>query len=114
MNDSKWGAARCCARLGLIVVCWGGAPALAGAPTQNGPASPGATPSTAVSVEMVVFADSRRAPVRLLRGAPHPAAPARAARVQILTLKPRRPGGRLIPGLAPRAGTPPLRRAPEG
>src|SRR5260370_32010975 len=91
MNDSKWGAAACCARLGLIVVCWGGAPALAGAPTQNGPASPGATPSTAVSVEMVVFADPRRAPGLLLRGASPPAAPAGAARVQMLPFQPRSP-----------------------
>src|SRR5260370_5804018 len=109
MNDSKWGAARCCARLGLIVVCWGGAPALAGAPTQNGPASPGATPSTAVSVEMVVFADPRRAPVRLLRGASHPAAPAGAATEPNLTFKPGGPEGRLIPGIAARPDPPHLR-----
>src|SRR5260370_2952251 len=111
MNDSKWGAAACCARLGLSGVCWGGAPALAGAPTQNGPASPGATPSTAVSVEMVVFADPRRAPVRLLRGASHPAAPAGAARVQILTFKPGGPEVRLIRGIAAGPDTPHLGRA---
>ncbi len=76
MNDRKWGAAACCARLGLIVVAWGVAPALAGAPTQGAPETIGAAPGATVNVEMVVFADPRRAPVRLLRGASHPAAAA--------------------------------------
>jgi hypothetical protein len=107
MNDSKWGAAARCGRLGLMVVCWGVAPALAGAPTQSAPATPGPT----VNVEMVVFADPRRAPVRLLRGASHPAARAGAARVEILTFKPGGPEVRLIRGIAAGPDTPHLGRA---
>src|ERR1700716_4089767 len=98
MNDSKRGAAASWAWLGLIVVAWGGAPALAGSPTKG---APGAVPGAAGNVEMVVFADPRRAPVRLLRGASHPAPPAGApARAEILTFKPGGPEVRLIRGVA--------------
>src|SRR5207302_1587391 len=68
MSDSKWRAVACCVRLGLIVVAWGATPALAGAPTQGAPEIPGAAPGARVNVEMVVFADTRRAGPGRLRG----------------------------------------------
>ena len=111
MSDSKWGAAACCVRLGLIVVAWGATPALAGAPTQSGPGTPGAAPGATVNVEMVVFADPRRVPVRLLRGVSHPAAPAGSRRMEILTFKPGGPEVRLIRGIAAGPDTPHLGRA---
>jgi hypothetical protein len=60
---------------------------------------------------MVVFADPRRAPVRLLRGASHPAPPAAPARAEILTFKPGGPEVRLIRGVAAGPDTPHLGRA---
>jgi len=111
MNDSKWGAAACCVRLGLIVVCWSVAPALAGAPTHGEQAIPSALPGATVNVEMVVFADPRRAPVRLLRGVSRPAAPTTARRVEILTFKPGGPEVRLIRGISAGPDAPRLGRA---
>ena len=114
MNDSKRGAAASWAWLGLIVVAWGGAPALAGSPSKGAPGTPGAVPGAAVNVEMVVFADPRRAPVRLLRGASHPAAPVGAPpRTEILTFKPGGPEVRLIRGVAAGPDTPHLGRAEQ-
>jgi len=109
MNDSKRGAAASWTWLGLIVVAWSGAPALAGSPAKG---APGAAPGAAVNVEMVVFADPRRAPVRLLRGASHPTAPAGApARTEILSFKPGGPEVRLIRGVAAGPDAPHLGRA---
>jgi hypothetical protein len=111
MNDSNWGAAARYVRLGLIVGTWGVAPALAGAPTHGDPVIPSALPGTTVNVEMVVFADKRRAPVRLLRGVSHPSARTGAPRVEILTFKPGGPEVKLIRGISAGPDAPHLGRA---